>query len=121
MYFLCGLKSDGTENMFTIPFSTLTASPYNLSTSSTGAWNHIGWSVNTSGSWVISINGQSVSYATATTTASLRTMNSANPAYIGIEGTTYTTAIDVNIDEFRIFKSTLTFDQLKYLYDNPAG
>jgi hypothetical protein len=114
LYFLCG-NNTGGENLFNTAISTLKAAPYNLST--TGGWNHIGWSISKTGSWIITINGQNLSYTTPT--ANLSSMVSTSPIYLLTEDTRYGTQWNGNIDEFQLYKTALTYDELRYLYLYP--
>jgi hypothetical protein len=116
MYFTCGINSGGGQNYLFINKSTLQASPYNMSF--TGGWNHVGFSVNASGNWIVTINGEQCTGAAQTT--NLSSMNSASPIYIGKEGTAQPVQWSGNIDDFRLYKTGLSLLQLKYLYQNPG-
>ena len=110
IYFICG--SSGGENMVTIPIATAQASPYNLST--TGGWNHIGLSIDSSGNWILLINGYQQPNTVATT--NLSSMTGGAKMYLGIELGQTTTYITGNIDEVRFYNTPLTLAQLQTLY-----
>ncbi len=116
MLFVFG--SNGTsELIYTLTKATYTASPYNVNLNNT-AWNHFGWSINSSGNWTIVINGVSIS-GLSVQTKNMAAIGSAtaSPVVFGQEGTT-TIYPKWNgyIDCFRVYNRNLSVAEIQNLY-----
>ena len=113
--FIFGQSSSGVENQFNVNPSTYSTSPYNLSLS--GGWNHIGWSIDSTGNHLITINGQQISGMSRT--INMGSLGASSPLFFGQEGSSGTyPKWNGNIDSFRVYNSNLSLTQLQYLYSS---
>jgi hypothetical protein len=121
----CGAKYNGTS------YSSCTMSNINGSTygiSNNGAWNHIGYSISTTGVVILVINGTQVAWTGGNVVylqsqgpgANVHLADNIKSYSFCVGSTPYLKVCGVagNVDQLRLYNATLTVAQIQDLYNN---
>lgn len=123
-YIYMGVKKPATS--YTVCFQAITLSTYGISNN--GAWNHIGYSISTTGVVILVINGTNVAW-TGGTVIYLQSQAPGANVHLADNIKSYNFRVgskvgmqycrmNGNVDQLRLYNATLTVAQIQDLYNN---